>query len=204
MFSISSKKKLFCFSSSLHTYMMVQKWKLCIEVSCHPNPGKASISYVIYNMDSRQVLRRERDVCGRTTNNKAYYIALIEGLKSAKQLGANDISVFTNSELICKQMEGVYQVKKDNLKPLHREARIMVSQFNCFTINYHANIKRMSSDLLFGGMSTLGGVVKDELTSTSIPSKFIDGHCHSCYRYPICGCFLVIIVFVSFMVWFFQ
>jgi len=142
-----------------------------------------------------------QDVCGRTTNNEAYYIALIEGLKSAKNYGANDIAVFTNSELICNQMKGMYQVKKENLKQLYREARIMVAQFHCFTITHHSNIRRMSTDLLSGAMSTLGRSVEDELASTSIPSEFIGRHC---YRYPICGRFLVVLVLVLFMVWFFQ
>ena len=53
-----------------------------------------------------------RDVCGRTSNNESYYIFLIEGLKLAKNYGATDVAVFTNSELICNQMKGVYQVKK--------------------------------------------------------------------------------------------
>ena len=181
---------------------MVQKWTLCIEVSCYPNrPGKATIAYVLYNNASNKVFQQMKDVCGRTTNNEAYYIALIEGFKSAKHYGANDIAVFTNSELICNQMKGVYQVKKENLKPLYREAKIMAAQFHCFTITHHSNIRRMSTDLLSGAMSTLGRSVKDELASTSIPSEFIGRHY---YRYPICGCFLVVLVLVLFMVWLFH
>ena len=148
---------------------MVQKWTLCIEVSCYPNPGQAIISYILYNNATNKVFQQKNDVCGRTTSNEAYYIALIEGLKTTKKHGANDIGVFTNSELVCNQMKGTYQVRKYNLKLLHREARINASQFDTFTIHHHRNIKRLSRDLLYVEMSTLGGrEVKDKLVSTSI------------------------------------
>ena len=61
-------------------------------------------------------------------------------------------------------MNGTYQVRKGNLIPLHTEARAIVSQFHLFTINHHSDIKRMSVDLLFGTMSTLGGAMKNELS----------------------------------------
>ena len=88
------------FCSSLQEYMMVQKWTLCIEATCYPNLGKEKIVYILYNNASNKVFQQMQDVCGRTTNNEAYYIALIEGFKSAKNYGANDIAFFTNYELI--------------------------------------------------------------------------------------------------------
>ena len=136
---------------------MVQKWTLCIEVSCYPNLGKAIIAYILYNNATNKVFQRKNDVCGRTTSNEAYYIALIEGLKTTKEHGANDIVVFTNSELVCNQMKGTYRVRKDNLKLLHSEVRISASQFHSFTIHHHRNIERLSSDLLSVAMSTIGG-----------------------------------------------
>jgi hypothetical protein len=152
-------------------------------------------------MALNHVLQTKREVHGKTTNNEAYYIALVEGIKTTKKYGANDIVVFTNSELICNQMKGIYQVRKDNLKPLHREARIVVAQFQCFTINYHAEIKRMSSDLVSREVSIVGEGVKDDLVSPSMPTKFIDGHR---YRSPMCGCFLLMIVVVSLVAWLFH
>ena len=180
---------------------MVQKWELSIEVSCYPNPDQAVITYVLHNKSLNHVLQSQREVYGRTTNNEAYYIALVEGLKTAKKNGANDIVVFTNSELICNQMKGIYQVRKDNLKLLHREARIVAPQFHSFTINYHAYRKRTSNDLVSGGVSTIGGGVKNGLVSTSTPTKFIHGHR---YRSQMCVFFLVMIVVVSFMAWLFT
>ena len=79
---------------------MVQKWTLCIEVSCHPNPGQAVITYLFHNQATNHVLQNKIEVSGRTTNNEAHYVALVEGLKAAKKHGANNIAVVTNSDLI--------------------------------------------------------------------------------------------------------
>ena len=53
------------------------------------------------------------NVTRRTTNNEAYYIAMIEGLGITREYGSNGIVVFTNFELVCNQMKDIYQVKKE-------------------------------------------------------------------------------------------
>ena len=87
---------------------MVEKWKLCIEFSRYPNLGKAVITYVLSNITTSKVVQRKMNIPGRTTNNEAYYIGLIEGLVTTMEYGSNGIVVFTNYELVCNQMNGVY------------------------------------------------------------------------------------------------
>ena len=58
-----------------------------------------------------------------------YYTVLVEGLKEATQYGVNNIEVFTNLELMCNLMKSIYQVRKDNLNPLHKEAIVNAAQF---------------------------------------------------------------------------
>ena len=65
-------------------------------------------------------------------NNKPYYIALIKWIKTFKMYRANGISVYTNSEIICVQIKGIYQLRKGNLKPLHVEARTIAAEFHFF------------------------------------------------------------------------
>ena len=127
---------------------MVKKWRLCIEVCWFPNPGRVVVKFVLYNMATNHLFHGKREVLGMTTNNEAYYIALVEGLKEEKQHDVNDIEVFTNSELICNQMKGIYRVRKDNLKPLHKEAINWSFQFQHFTINHSADIEKMSTDIM--------------------------------------------------------
>ena len=71
---------------------------------------------------------------------------------------ANGISVYTNYELVCRQMKGVYQVRKENLKLFNVEARTIAGELNFFTINHHSYINKMSVELLVGEMSTPRGV----------------------------------------------
>ena len=103
--------------------------------------------------------------------------------------------------MMCDQMKGVYQVRKVNLKPLHKEAKNIVVQFQSFMINHHSDIKSMLSGLLSATMSTLGESVKDKVVSMSIPSKSTARHC---YTSRICICSFVIIFLVFVMVWLFH
>ena len=141
---------MFFFSGIRKPLNMVEKWKLCIEVSCYPNPGKAMITYVLFA--TSKFIQRKMNIPGRTTNNKAYYIRLIEGLGTAMEYGSNGIVVFTNIELVCNQMNGVYQVKKERLKELHGIANNIVSQFHFFNIRHCKNVNKMFADLLCGAM----------------------------------------------------
>ena len=95
---------------------MVEKWKLCIEVSCYPNLRNALITYVLSNIVTIKFVQRKMNILGRTTTNEAYYIGLIEGLGTTMEYGSNGTIVFTNSELVCNQMNGVCKVKKKRLK----------------------------------------------------------------------------------------
>ena len=79
---------------------MVEKWKLCIDVFFYPNLGKAMITYVLSNIVTRKVIQRKMNIPGRTTNNEAYYVGLIEGLGTTMKYGSNGIVVFTNSKLV--------------------------------------------------------------------------------------------------------
>ena len=74
------------------------------------------ITYVISNIVTSTVVQRKMNIPERTTNNEAYYIGLIEGLETTMEYGPNGIIVFTNFELVCNKMNGVYQVKKEWLK----------------------------------------------------------------------------------------
>ena len=131
---------------------MVEKWTLCIDFSCYPNPGKAVITYVLSDIVTIKVVQRKMNIPGRTTNNEAYYIALIEGLGTAREYRSNGIVVFTNSKLVCNQMKDMYQVKKETLKQLHLKSNNIVSQFQFLSIRHCTNVNKMSVDLLCGAM----------------------------------------------------
>ena len=101
------------------------------------------------------------NIPGRKTNKKAYYIGLIEGLGTTMKYGSNGIVVFTNFELVCNQMNGVCQVKKERLKELHGIANNIVSQFQFFSIRHCTHVNNIYVDLLRGAIPIQDSSIKD-------------------------------------------
>jgi len=97
------------------------------------NPGPAAIGIVLKN-EKAQLLSSISDSIGITTNNQAEYQALIAGLKKAISMGASAVEIRSDSELIVRQMLGIYRVKKQQLIPLHQEARRLAGSLASFKI----------------------------------------------------------------------
>jgi len=85
------------------------------------NPGPAGIGVVIA-ADDGTVIREIAEYVGEQTNNAAEYLALIRGLREALDLRAKEIEISVDSQLMARQLTGVYKVKSPNLKSLHEEA----------------------------------------------------------------------------------
>jgi ribonuclease HI len=66
---------------------------------------------------------------GETTNNVAEYTAVIEGLEMAAELGASNVTLRSDSQLLINQLTGRYRVKAPHLLPLHRRARSIAAGF---------------------------------------------------------------------------
>jgi len=81
------------------------------------NPGPAGIGAVIFN-EKGSVIAEISEYIGEATNNQAEYKALIAGLTKAKELGACELTVFLDSELVVKQLNREYRVKDKDLAPL--------------------------------------------------------------------------------------
>jgi len=97
------------------------------------NPGPAAFAYLICTEDDR-VLKESDGYIGRATNNEAEYRGLIEALSQARTMGAEEIEVTMDSELIVKQMRGEYRIKAGNLAPLAEEAKRRLSEFRRHSI----------------------------------------------------------------------
>jgi ribonuclease HI len=80
------------------------------------------------------VLTRANDYIGEATNNAAEYRALLLGLERARELGAREVEVVNDSQLVARQVTGEYRVKKDDLKPLHAQALVALRDFDRWTI----------------------------------------------------------------------
>lgn len=91
------------------------------------NPGPAGIGVVITD-ERGQVLKRLSTFIGRATNNVAEYAALIEGLEAALEYEPAAVTVFMDSELVVRQINGQYRVRKPDLQPLYGRAKRLLAR----------------------------------------------------------------------------
>ena len=92
------------------------------------NPGPAAVAAVVSTPDGETLAERKAYI-GEATNNVAEYRALLLGLQLAQELGAREVEVVNDSELIARQIGGEYKVKHAGLKPLFIEA---MRELRCF------------------------------------------------------------------------
>jgi ribonuclease HI len=97
------------------------------------NPGPAAAAAVISSPDG-DVLDEAAVTLGRATNNVAEYRGLLLGLERARALGATEVDVINDSELIAHQINGRYKVKHADMKPLHAEALAALRGFERWSL----------------------------------------------------------------------
>lgn len=97
------------------------------------NPGPAAIGVVVSRPDGA-VVDEVAEQIGVATNNVAEYRALLRGLERAAALGAREVELVNDSELVARQLMGVYKVKHPAMKPLHQEAMGALRAFDRWQI----------------------------------------------------------------------
>jgi len=111
------------------------------------NPGPAAAACVISTADG-QPLDERAQLLGTATNNVAEYRALLLGLARARELGASEIEVIGDSELIAKQVQGIYKVKHPAMRPLHLEAMQALRGFERWSIRTVPRAQNAEADAL--------------------------------------------------------
>jgi ribonuclease HI len=100
------------------------------------NPGPAGLGVVLIGPDG-EIAERVHRYLGHATNNTAEYRALLAGLERARALGFTDhLTVYSDSELLVRQMQGRYQVKHPGLRPLYLAAREQLAAFRRVTMQH--------------------------------------------------------------------
>jgi ribonuclease HI len=97
------------------------------------NPGPAAIAAVASSPDGDELAERKLYI-GEATNNVAEYRALLLGLELARDLGAEEVEVINDSELVARQIGGEYKVKHAGLKPLFTEAMAELRRFHRWAV----------------------------------------------------------------------
>jgi ribonuclease HI len=95
-----------------------------------------------------QVLDEAAEVLGVVTNNVAEYRGLLLGLQRAQELGATEVEVVNDSELVAKQVNGEYKVKHADMKPLHRAATEVLEGFDRWSVRSVPRAQNAHADAL--------------------------------------------------------
>jgi ribonuclease HI len=104
------------------------KLRLYSDGAARGNPGPAGAGAVLMTTQGEIVAELGRYL-GSATNNFAEYQGLLLGLRKAAELGARDLEVFSDSQLLVRQLEGVYRVRHPGLRPLFEEAQKLLRLF---------------------------------------------------------------------------
>lgn len=105
-----------------------------IDGAARGNPGPAAYAVVLSRPG--QPVVEEAAPIGTATNNVAEYTALVEGLELAAELGVKKLAVFSDSELLVKQMNGEYRVKNPDLLELYQDAKRLTGRFETVTLTH--------------------------------------------------------------------
>ena len=92
------------------------------------NPGEAGAGIIIFNENSK-IIKKIKKYLGNTTNNVAEYLALIIALQEALKLKGDIIHLFSDSELIVRQIKGIYKVRDRKMRALSNEVKKLLSKF---------------------------------------------------------------------------
>ncbi len=106
------------------------------------NPGPAAVAAVA-TLAEGEVAGERRLYIGEATNNVAEYRAVLLGLELARDLGASEVEVVNDSELVSRQICGQYKVKHAGLKPLHSEVMRALGEFERWQVR---SVRRESNE----------------------------------------------------------
>ena len=121
------------------------------------NPGPAAIAAVVATPEG-EVLEEIGETIGPATNNVAEYRALLLGIERAQALGASELDLVGDSELIVRQVKGEYKVKDPTLRELHAQVRAALGGFDRWSIRHvrrehNAEADRLVNETLDGTLA---------------------------------------------------
>jgi len=111
------------------------------------NPGPAAIAAVVA-APGGEVVEERSEVIGEATNNVAEYRALLLGIERARELGARELELVGDSELIVRQVRGEYRVKDAALRELHQQVNLALAGFQRWSIRHVRRDENAAADAL--------------------------------------------------------
>lgn len=118
-----------------------------IDGASRGNPGEAGFGVYVATPEGVEVARLH-GYLGRATNNVAEYQALLHALRYARARGARRVRVFSDSELVVRQVEGTYKVRHPDMVGLHREAAALLARFEEASVSHVPREQNREADRL--------------------------------------------------------
>lgn len=113
----------------------MRKLVVNVDGGARGNPGPAAIGVVVQGPEG-DVLEECGEAIGNATNNVAEYTALLRGVARAAELGASEVELVGDSELVVRQVKGEYKVKDATLRELHAEVKRALRGFESWSIRH--------------------------------------------------------------------
>jgi ribonuclease HI len=125
----------------------MRKLVVNVDGGARGNPGPAAIGIVVQSPGG-EVLEQRGERIGRATNNVAEYRALLGGIERAAELGASELELVGDSELVVRQVKGEYKVKDAALRELHAEVQRALRPFGSWSIRHVRRERNSEADRL--------------------------------------------------------
>ncbi len=151
---------------------MHQQVELYTDGGSRGNPGPAGAAFILKDKNRRCILSRGLFL-GQTTNNVAEYTAVREGLTAAKKLGAQSVRLFSDSELLVRQLNGHYKVKSDNLRSLYEACMDLLISFASWQVIHIPRERNAEADDLANQAMDRKGDVESHATPEKPKGKTV-------------------------------
>lgn len=151
---------------------MPEKIIVHIDGGSRGNPGPAAAGFVAKTPTGKKI-EAKGFFLGKATNNVAEYTALVKALESIKQIGAEQLMVFSDSELLVRQINGQYKVKSEQIRPLYQKAVELLENFKSWNIKHITRDKNKEADGLVNQSLDLGRDIESWLQPADQNQKTI-------------------------------
>ncbi len=114
---------------------MTEKIIAHVDGGSRGNPGPAASAFVLTDAEGKQLLAKAVFL-GEATNNVAEYTAALRALQAAKSLGTKQVTLYSDSELLVRQLNKQYKVKSEQLRPLFAKAVALLEDFDNWQVRH--------------------------------------------------------------------
>lgn len=115
--------------------MLLDEAKIYTDGGSRGNPGKSACGYVIYSPDDR-IIERAGHYLGIATNNQAEYHGFLTALERAHEMGISKVRLFSDSQLVVNQMNGIYKIRNPELLPIYQDVKAVAETFESISFTH--------------------------------------------------------------------